>query len=200
MNEPFSSELVSWTAVRNLSRKLAGKIRDDGFRPGLVVAVARGGYVPARLLCDYLDIHELSSIQIVHYAAGAKKKRQARLVEIPSRNVHGRNVLLVDDVNDTGDTLELAREHFANAGVRSLRIAVLHHKISSSMVPDYYAQKIIKWRWLIYPWAIYEDVNGFIDRLPRGPAEATDVVKLLEKYYGLRVDKELVEEIFALRD
>lgn len=68
------------------------------------------------------------------------------------------------------------------------------------MVPDYYAQKIIKWRWLIYPWAIYEDVNGFIDRLPRGPAEATDVVKLLEKYYGLRVDKELVEEIFALRD
>ncbi|MDW7773676.1 MAG: phosphoribosyltransferase [Desulfobulbaceae bacterium] len=193
--DQFRSELVSWAAIERLSRRLAGKIRDSGFSPDIIVAVARGGYVPARLLCDYLDIQALSSIQIAHYTAGATKIPEARLVEIPSRDLRGKNVLLTDDVSDTGDTLKLARRHFTDSGVNALRIGVLHHKQSSAVKPDMYAQKIIKWRWLIYPWAVYEDVAGFIARLPEPPAGTDEAVRLLDKHFGLRIRRELMAEI-----
>ncbi|MCK7580840.1 MAG: hypothetical protein MZV65_37935 [Chromatiales bacterium] len=50
-----------------------------GFAPDLIVAVAaRGGYVPARLLADYLDVMDLVSLRIEHYTAGARKRRRAR--------------------------------------------------------------------------------------------------------------------------
>ena len=48
-------ELVTWGQVYRLSWRLADLIRKSGFAPDLIVAVARGGYVPARLLCDFLD-------------------------------------------------------------------------------------------------------------------------------------------------
>lgn len=200
VSDQFKSELVSWAAARDLSRRLAGKIAEAGLRPDIIVAVARGGYVPARMLCDYLDIKDLSSIQIVHYTAGAEKKRQARLVESPARDMEGMHVLLVDDVNDTGDTLELARSHFAEAGVRSFRIAVLDHKSGSSLMPDFYARKVINWRWIIYPWAVYEDVNGFLGRMEKKPGSATEARNMLKEHYGLEISEKLIKEILAAQE
>ncbi|AKB12522.1 Xanthine-guanine phosphoribosyltransferase [Methanosarcina thermophila CHTI-55] len=45
--------------------------------------------------------------------------------------------------------------------------AVLQHKTCSAFTPDFYAQKIIKWRWIIYPWARYEDLAGFAEKSSR---------------------------------
>ena len=66
MQEPIRCELISWTAVQHLTRSLAAKIRASGFRPDVVVAIARGAYVPARLLCDHLDIMEqIATIEFI---------------------------------------------------------------------------------------------------------------------------------------
>ena len=102
MTEPFRCELVSWNRVYQLSRLLAAGIREQGFAPDLVVAIARGGYVPARILCDQLHITQLSSIQVTHYQAGASKRKCARLIAPFNRDIRNRRVLIVDDVNDTG--------------------------------------------------------------------------------------------------
>ena len=63
-------------------------------------------------------------------------------------------VLLVDDVTDTGDTLRLAIEHMQSHNPAQLKVAVLQHKQVSPLEPDFYAQKIVAWRWVIYPWAL----------------------------------------------
>lgn len=182
-----------------LAHDLALMILQAGFRPDVVVAIARGGYVPARLLCDFLDLTDLSSIRIVHYTAGAHKQENAGLVEGLCRSLDGRNVLLVDDVSDTGDTLVLARDHLAELGADDVRIAVLHHKQTSTVKPEFFAHRIVEWRWIIYPWAVTEDVTGFIDRLPRRPADAEDTVRLLRERFGLRIRPSLVEKIVSLR-
>lgn len=197
--EQFRSEIISWETVEQLSRELAAKIKGEGFKPDIIVAIARGGYVPARLLCDYLDVSDLSSIQITHYTAGASEKRKASLVESPNRDLEGKNVLLVDDINDTGKTLELASSYFANYDLALLRIAVLHHKQESPFIPDFYAQKIIKWRWVIYPWAVNEDVSEFVDRLPKRPDDTEEVLRMLEKEYGLKIEKDLMEKILRFQ-
>ena len=199
MTRQFSCELVSWATVMRLTHDLAVRIRQAGFRPDVVVAIARGGYVPARLLCDYLDLADLSSIRIVHYTAGANRRQSAGLVEGLCRSLDGRNVLLVDDVSDTGDTLVLAREHLAELGADDVRIAVLHHKMTSTVEPDFFAHRIVKWRWIIYPWAVTEDVTGFMERLPRRPADADEAVGLLRQHFGLQIRRSVVERLFFPR-
>lgn len=194
MQEPIRCELISWTAVQHLTRSLAAKIRASGFRPDVVVAIARGAYVPARVLCDHLDIMELTSIRIVHYHAGAHKQRHARLTEGLCRGLDGRRVLLVDDVSDTGDTLVLARDHLLEGDPREVRIAVLHHKQVASVAPDYYARRVIKWRWIVYPWALMEDLRGFIARMPQRPADLPALAARLQSDHGIRVSEA------ALRD
>jgi hypoxanthine phosphoribosyltransferase len=200
MIEQFHCELISWATVNSLSHVLAVKIRKTRYRPDIVVAIARGGYVPARLLCDSLNLTDLSSFRIAHYIEGSQKQQKALLVESLCRDLSGKNVLLVDDVSDTGDTLELARNHLAEHGAETIRIAVLHHKQTSTVEPDYFAHRVIKWRWIIYPWAVTEDVTGFIERMPHRPADAGEAVKLLQQYYGVKIRQSLVEEILAARD
>jgi hypoxanthine phosphoribosyltransferase len=197
MIQQFRCELISWATVKHLSHNLAIKIRNASFEPDVVVAIARGGYVPARLLCDCLNLTDLKSIRIAHYKAGAQKQQKAKLVESLCRDLGGRNVLLVDDVSDSGDTLELARQHMVEYNAGPIRTAVLHHKQTSTVKPDFYAQRIIKWRWIIYPWAVVEDLTGFIDRMPNRPANSGEAVKLLQKHWGLRIRQSLVEEIFV---
>jgi len=195
MTKQIHAEIISWATVHNLARKLALMIRRSGFQPDCIVAIARGGFIPARLLCDFLDITDLSSFRIVHYSAGADKHKEARLVDPLCRNLDGRSVLLVDDISDTGATLELARDHLVHHGAGPTRFAVLQHKKTSTMIPDYYAHEIIKWRWIIYPWAITEDISGFIERMPRRPADTGETLRLLEQYYGLLIRPSLMEKI-----
>ena len=196
MMQQFPCELISWATVKSLAHNLSIKIRKAHFKPDIIVAIARGGYIPARLLCDYLNINDLRSIRIAHYMAGAEKQQKAKLVDKLCRDLGGRKILLVDDISDTGDTLELACEHLEKYGAGPTRVAVLHHKKTSTLVPDFFAHRIIKWRWIIYPWAITEDLTGFFDRMPHKPADAREAAKLLFQYCGLRISQSILEEVF----
>jgi hypoxanthine phosphoribosyltransferase len=142
--------LISWSEVQRLCQRLAGLIRESGFRPDLIVAIGRGGYVPARLLCDYLDIMGLTSIKVEHYLAGASKQEET-IIRYPLKaDIKGLRVLLVDDVNDTGDTLLVATRHLQTFRPADVRTAVVHEKTVSRIAADYFAMRIVRWRWLIH--------------------------------------------------
>jgi hypoxanthine phosphoribosyltransferase len=65
-------KLVDWKDIVEWSKGLSEKIRSSGWSPDVVVAVSRGGFVPARLICDFLDISDLLSIQSQHWVEAAK--------------------------------------------------------------------------------------------------------------------------------
>ena len=67
MPEQLRCELISWSEVERLCQHLARLIRESGYRPDLIIAIGRGGYVPARLMCDWLHIMGLTSIKVEHY-------------------------------------------------------------------------------------------------------------------------------------
>ena len=72
MIEILHCDLISWDEVHGLARNLAFSIHEAGFRPDLLVAIGRGGYVPGRLLADYLHMKNLTSCRVAHYGAGAQ--------------------------------------------------------------------------------------------------------------------------------
>ncbi len=200
MENPSDSlkvELVSYAMVTRLSRKLAHKIQDSGFHPDIVICIARGGYVPARLICDYLNIYNLSSIRIKHYT-GSAKSETARLLEPLSIDIQGMNVLLLDDIDDTSDTLQLAQDYLKGLNPKEIKIAVLHHKISSTLTPDFFAQKIIRWRWITYPWAIVEDVLGFVKKMQPQPSTIEQAIERTAQDYGIKISKQVMQDVFRL--
>jgi hypoxanthine phosphoribosyltransferase len=172
-------------------------LRKADFRPDWIVAVARGGYVPARLLCDHLDVRALSSLRIVHYLGPMDKAPEARLTEPVAVPLAGRRVLLVDDVTDTGSTLDLALAHLRAAQPADVRSAVLHHKVVSPIQPDFFAHRVQSWRWLVYPWARIEDVGCLLQRLEVQPTDLAQAAQALELRYGLRVPRGVLRAAWA---
>ncbi len=191
-------ELLTWGEIRRLARRLAKLIHTSDYHPDVIIAIARGGYVPARLVCDFLDIYNLTSIRVAHYTSGADKGQTARLSSPLNVDVHDLRVLIIDDVSDTGDTLQVTLDHVRSFNPAEVKIGVLHHKTVSSIEPDFYAKKIIKWRWLIYPWAVIEDLSGFIAAMEPAPKSMTEASDRLEKEHSINVSQTMLEDVYAL--
>jgi hypoxanthine phosphoribosyltransferase len=182
--------------VETLCQKLARQIRTSDYRPDIVIAISRGGYVPARLVCDYLHLMGLTSIKIEHYLMGSQRQKEAVIRYPLKADIRSQNVLVVDDVNDTGDTLKLASEHLRAFRPAQVRTAVLHLKTSTGCEVDYYAKRVIKWRWLIYPWAVYEDISGFLMRHRPRPDSLLTAQTLLKQEYGISISLQRLEDIY----
>ena len=189
---------ISWSGFYSLSRSLAHKIHDSGFKPDIIIAIGRGGYMPARIISDFLHVMNLTSFKIEHYRGTQKKKTAA--VKYPlGQGVTGRKVLLVDDVCDTGDTFEVAGRHLRECFQPvEIRTAVIHYKKTSSFIPDYYARRMIKWRWIIYPWAVAEDISEFIRQMQPRPETTGEIREVLARDHGIRIPQGLIRDILAL--
>lgn len=148
-----------------MSRELANKIYTAGFEPDIIIAIGRGGFVPARIVSDYLLFRDLTTIKIEHWGVAATLDKQAHIRFGLSTDISGIKVLVVDDITDTGDTLIEAVKYINEQGPAEVRTAVLQHKTCSSYVPDFFVHRIVKWRWIIYPWAVFEDLSGFVERI-----------------------------------
>lgn len=185
MQEQLRCELITWADVERRCQCLSSEIRASDDIPDLIIAIGRGGYIPARLLCDNLHIMALTSIKVDHYMAGANRQREA-LIRYPLKaDIRGLRVLLVDDVNDTGDTLKLAVQHLRTFQPDAIRTAVMHQKRGTCFQADYCARRITKWRWLVYPWAVNEDISDFLKRL--SPKSLEDAQRLLSERFAVRI-------------
>lgn len=197
MPEQLHCELVSWPEVERRCQHLAELVRVSGYRPDLIIAIGRGGYVPARLLCDWLHIMDLTSIKVEHYLSGANRQEKTVIRYPLKADIRGLRVLVVDDVNDTGDTLKAATQHLQTFHPGEIRTAVMHHKTVTRVKADYSAGKIIKWRWLIYPWAINEDVTAFLERLTPAPGSVEDAQELLAQQFNIKITLKRLRDIYT---
>lgn len=170
---------LTWMDVQRLSEKLADQIAESGFRPDIIVAVSRGGFDPARILSDELNIRSLASLQVIYYA-GINERNDKPQVKYPlNADISGLNVLVVDDVADSGSSLKVVKEYIDSLGPREVRMATLHHKPWSSFEPDFFAESVDKW--IIYPWEPRESIEDIREKLlSEGVPEDELAVKLIE--------------------
>ena len=196
MAEPVKAEILTWERVYELARSLAGRIRADRFDPHLLVAIGRGGYTPGRLMADFLHKQELTSFRIVHYDAGGQQREEARVVGALPDRIEDQRILVVDDVNDSGKTLGEAVEAVRGKGASTVRTAVLLEKDTTDHPADYSGGRVEEWRWIVYPWAVIEDLTGFLREMDPRPETVEEAARRLEEEHGLRPPEETIEDVF----
>ncbi|MEB3788735.1 MAG: phosphoribosyltransferase [Desulfurococcales archaeon] len=189
-------KIVSWDEIVEWTKGLSQEIKDSGWRPDVVVAVARGGYVPARLLCDFLDITDLLSVQSQHWTEAARAAEKAILKYPYKVDMEGKNVLVVDDIVDTGETLLLARDYIRREW-RPVEVKVAALQWISPVAkfePDYYYLEVRDWTWFQYPWTRLEDLQQFIARIlrederfkDRDEVSLAELVDVFVEWYGVK--------------
>jgi hypoxanthine phosphoribosyltransferase len=148
---PGDRETLTWAGFGDATRDLAGKITADGFTPDVVIAIARGGLTVAGALAYALGVKNCGAMNVEFYT-GIDERLDVPVVLPPTLDlvdVAGLDVLVADDVADTGHTLELVREVLAQH-VGDVRTAVLYHKPRSIVVPTYAWRSTD--RWIDFPW------------------------------------------------
>lgn len=192
--DKFKCYLVSWKESYRLAKVLARKIKSSGFKPDLVIGIARGGLVPARVVCDFLLQKDLAAVKIEHWGIAATLGKATIKFPLPV-DISGKKILIVDDVVDTGDTYSVLMDYLKEKNPSEVRTGVLHYKTCSTSIPDYWAEKQDKWEWIIYPWAVYEDLTGFIIKVLTGPMTLPDIKKGLMDDYNIKISKKDLLEI-----
>lgn len=152
-------EVLTWEGFGKASRELAEQVVGDSFRPEVIVAVARGGLLLAGSLAYALGVKLADAMNVEFYTDVAETLPDpvllAPLLDIDS--IAGRRVLVVDDVADSGRTLQLVMDILLKHGAE-VRTAVLYTKPTSIYRVDYV------WKdtdaWIVFPWSALPPVDG----------------------------------------
>lgn len=188
---------VGWPEIERWADALAARIRAADRVPTTLVGLTRGGWVPARLLSDRLGVRRIVSLRAQHWGVTATRDGQAVLSEGLSGPVDHDSVLLVDDITDTGESLELAVEHVANAHPSRLETAALLHIGHSKFVPTYYAEEIPRdeWVWIVFPWNYWEDLAALAARARELTPGVEAIRETLRSRCGLDVPRADLERV-----
>ena len=148
----MSHEVLTYELFGEGVRELARQVAESGFEPDILLGISRGGLLPAGALAYALDVKNLFTISVEFYT-GVDSRLDVPVMLPPFLDAHDLDeaqVLVVDDVADTGKTLELVQA-FCAGHVSAARTAVLYEKPRSSLRPDYAWRQTD--RWIDFPWS-----------------------------------------------
>ncbi len=151
--------VLTWEDAIKLSYKLAKMIAESGEAFDTAIGISRGGLVPARIVSDYLGIDDLQIIRARLWGIGARRLNEVEVSLTENLRVKGRKVLIIDEVVDTGKTMRKIISLMYELGASQVKAAVLHYKATSTLQPDYYAEKLSQWGWIVYPWSLFETIR-----------------------------------------
>jgi uncharacterized protein len=188
---------ATWTEVDGWADRLAEQVRSARHVPDTLVGLTRGGWVPARMLSDRLGVKRLVSVRAQHWGVTATLDGAAALSEGLSGPITGENVLIVDDITDTGESLQLALEHVRAAGPARVETATFLHIPRSKVVPTYFAEEIPRdaWVWVVFPWNYWEDLVALAQKAAEVTPGLDPIRTTLRERCGLDVPRSDLERI-----
>ncbi|SES17725.1 xanthine phosphoribosyltransferase [Tranquillimonas rosea] len=140
---------VSWDQLHRDARALAWRL-DDGPADGAwrgVVAITRGGMAPAMIVARELDIRTVDTISVKSY--NHQTQAAAQVLKSPDADLmgDGHGILIVDDLVDSGKTLELVRELYPRA-----HCATIYAKPKGRGMVDTFITEVSQDTWIFFPW------------------------------------------------
>ncbi|MFB6112706.1 MAG: phosphoribosyltransferase [Halodesulfurarchaeum sp.] len=197
--DQFKCTITNWDYIYGLAREVSEGVKADEFEPDIVVALARGGWFAGRVLCDFLGLDDLTSLKMEHYVGTAEKSGEPTIrYPMPEGSVAGKDVLIVDDIADTGGSIKHAYEYVNERDANEVRTSTMQLLQTSEFEPDFIGERLEQWAWIIYPWNFIEDmvdlVSGVMAKEADGPYTKDEIRDLLAEYHEIeRIEMEIAQ-------
>ncbi len=141
---------VSWDQLHRDARALAWRLDGQGPDNGAwkaVVAITRGGMAPAMIVARELDIRMVDTISVKSY--NHQSQSEPQVIKSPDMSVigDGEGVLVIDDLVDTGKTLEVVRDHMPKAHVATVYAKPMGRPMVNSFITE-----VSQDTWIFFPW------------------------------------------------
>ena len=141
---------VSWDQLHRDARALAWRLDGHGPDDGAwkaVVAITRGGMAPAMIVARELDIRMVDTISVKSY--NHQTQTEPKVIKEPDMRImgDGTGVLIVDDLVDTGKTLEVVKNHLPKA-----HVATVYAKPMGRAMVDSFITEVSQDTWIFFPW------------------------------------------------
>ncbi len=188
-------EAPSWDQVYDMLVNLALDVKRSGYSPEVIVGVSRGGWPPARIMSDLLGNQNLANMKVVFYKDIGVRNKQPIVTQPVTSEVAGKQVLVVDDVSDSGHSLRVVSRHLRKKGAKEIRVCTIYLKPRSVFVPDYFARKTAKW--IIFPWERLEAVMLVAKKAKRSQDRQAFVLRKLRQS-GL--SSRLIRRLLSMND
>ncbi|MFB6091147.1 MAG: phosphoribosyltransferase [Halobellus sp.] len=197
--DQFNCTITNWEYIYGLCRDVADQVKAAEFEPDVVVALARGGWFAGRCICDFLGLDDLTSLKMEHYVGTAQKSDEPEVrYPMPEGSVEGKDVLIIDDIADTGGSIERAYEYVTDRAAGEVRTATLQLLQTSAFEPDFVGERLEEWTWIVYPWNFIEDmidlVSGVMQKADAETFEVEDIRHHLSEYHSVdRIEMEIAQ-------
>lgn len=141
---------VSWDQIHRDSRALAWRLDGQGPDDGAwraLVAITRGGMAPAMIVARELDIRTVDTVSVKSY--DNQSQSEAEVLKRPDDTImgDGTGILIVDDLVDSGKTLELVRKLYPKA-----HFATVYAKPKGREQVDTFITEVSQDTWIFFPW------------------------------------------------
>jgi adenine/guanine phosphoribosyltransferase-like PRPP-binding protein len=133
---------ISWEQLQRDARALSWRLIEKGPWQG-IIAITRGGLVPAAIISRELDIRLVDTVCIASYA----DRDQGKIQVLKSAGGDGESWLLVDDLVDTGKTAKIVREMIPRA-----HFATIYAKPAGRPLVDTFMTEVSQDTWILFPW------------------------------------------------
>lgn len=152
-------EVLSWTDFSDASRHLAKAVVDRGFEPDFVIAIARGGLLLAGAISYALGTKACGALNVEFYTGVNERLPEPILLPpmLDGAAIAQKRVLLVDDVSDSGRTLDLVVSLLETSGAE-VQTVCLYSKPRTVREPDFVWRKTD--RWITFPWSALPPVTA----------------------------------------
>ena len=135
---------VSWEEIHRNSKALAWRLHDISSFKG-IIAVTRGGLVPAAIVARELDMRLIDTVCVSSYKE--KSRSDVEFLKNKTMAQDGDNWLIVDDLVDTGKTLEAVRSLMPKA-----HVATIYAKPMGRGQVETFITEVSQDTWIFFPW------------------------------------------------
>jgi len=171
---------VSWTDLQEKTFLLAKKVGAESRKPDLIVAIARGGVTIAHILSDFLHL-PITTFTISSYK-DLKQQSVPKITLNLGDKLHKRNILLVDDVSDTGKTFVRGMAYLRDLGAEHITTAAVFTKPWTTFLPDHHVAEVKEW--IMFPYDIRETIEALNSKLSREGKSKEEITNILK---GLKI-------------
>jgi xanthine phosphoribosyltransferase len=150
--------VVTWEQLHRDARSLAASLVTHHFTG--IVAVSRGGLIPAAIVARELECRLVETISVISYAEEAGSAGAPRIIKPAAAAGDGSGFLIVDDLVDRGDTARAVR-----AALPRAFFACLYAKPAGRKCTDLFVAEVPQETWILFPW---DTAPLFVPPLRRG--------------------------------